>query len=49
MAEDLAAFAGYLHDEVPLDLTDEVHVAADKLSVGYRRVLADLVAGPTAR
>ena len=45
MDEDCAAFAGYLHDETPLDLTREVHVAADKLSLGCRRVLAELVDG----
>ena len=43
MAEDLRTFAGYVDDEVPLDLTREVHVAADKLSLGYRLILAELV------
>ena len=40
--EDLETFATYRDGRLPLDLRREVHVAADKLSVAYRRVLADL-------
>ena len=43
MDEDVTTFDGYLDDRVPLDLTQEVHVPADKLSLGYRRILADLI------
>lgn len=42
MAEDLTTFASYRDDRLPLDLRREVHVGADKLSVAYRRVLAEL-------
>jgi len=42
LAEDLAAFAIFRDHRISLDLRREVHVAADKLSVAYRRVLADL-------
>jgi vanillate O-demethylase monooxygenase subunit len=41
--EDLALQSRY-HDLVlPLDLTDEVHVKADKTTIELRRILADLV------
>jgi phenylpropionate dioxygenase-like ring-hydroxylating dioxygenase large terminal subunit len=43
MAEDLETFAIYRDRRLPLELRREVHVAADKLSVAYRRVMADLV------
>ncbi|MDP9075575.1 MAG: Rieske 2Fe-2S domain-containing protein [Actinomycetota bacterium] len=42
MAEDVAALNRYHHHGVPVDPTREVNVGADKLSVAYRRVLADL-------
>ncbi len=48
MGEDLATFALYRDDRLPLDLLREVHVGADKLSVAFRRVMADLVAHGTA-
>ncbi len=42
LEEDLGAFAKFRDHHISLDLRREVHVAADKLSVAYRRVLADL-------
>jgi vanillate O-demethylase monooxygenase subunit len=47
MAEDIATLNGYHRHGVPADPKREVNVAADKLSVGYRRILAELV-GETA-
>jgi vanillate O-demethylase monooxygenase subunit len=47
MAEDIAALNRYAHHGVPVDPTREVNVPADKLSLGYRRVLADLLRGAT--
>jgi len=44
LQEDLTAFAMFRDHRISLDLRREVHVAADKLSVAYRRVLADLYA-----
>ena len=57
LAEDLEMFAAFRHHRLALDLRHEVHVAADKLSVAYRRLLCDLYehgarsgeGGPTAR
>lgn len=40
-AEDKALLAG-VPAEFPLDTTSEVHVAADRMTVEYRRVLAEL-------
>jgi phenylpropionate dioxygenase-like ring-hydroxylating dioxygenase large terminal subunit len=40
-AEDRALLAG-VPSQFPLDTTTEVHVAADRMTVEYRRVLADL-------
>jgi len=42
--EDLAVLESYRHTEVPLDTRVEVHTRNDKLSLAYRRTLADLVA-----
>jgi len=41
--EDLRVLERYPHTELHLDLREELHVRADRLSVGYRRMLADLV------
>jgi hypothetical protein len=35
----------YPHTELHLDLGVELHVRADRLSLAYRRLLADFVAG----
>jgi phenylpropionate dioxygenase-like ring-hydroxylating dioxygenase large terminal subunit len=43
--EDLAVLERYPHTELHLDLREELHVRADRLSVAYRRLLADFVAG----
>jgi hypothetical protein len=42
--EDLHVLERYPHTELHLDLRAELHVRADRLSVAYRRMLADLVA-----
>jgi hypothetical protein len=42
MAEDVRTLNRYRHHGVPVDPKREVNVAADKLSVAYRRVLAEL-------
>jgi phenylpropionate dioxygenase-like ring-hydroxylating dioxygenase large terminal subunit len=34
--------------DFPLDITAEVHTKADRMTVEYRRILADLAAGPVA-
>jgi phenylpropionate dioxygenase-like ring-hydroxylating dioxygenase large terminal subunit len=42
LAEDLVTFETYRDHRLYLDLRKEIHVPADKLSVAYRRVLAEL-------
>jgi vanillate O-demethylase monooxygenase subunit len=42
LAEDLALQARFDRDDLPLDLPAECHVKADRASVEYRRILADL-------
>jgi phenylpropionate dioxygenase-like ring-hydroxylating dioxygenase large terminal subunit len=42
-AEDLVALGAFRDHRLPLDLRREVHVADDKMSLVYRRMLADLV------
>jgi phenylpropionate dioxygenase-like ring-hydroxylating dioxygenase large terminal subunit len=42
--EDLAILERYADTRLAIDPRTEVHTAADKLSVAYRRILADLVA-----
>ncbi|MCU1488365.1 MAG: putative oxidoreductase, Rieske [2Fe-2S] region [Actinomycetia bacterium] len=43
MGEDVRALDRYHHHGVPLDTKREVNVPADKMSLGFRRILADLV------
>ncbi len=43
--EDLAILEAYPSQELPLDLTAEVHTRVDRLSATYRRVLTDLISG----
>lgn len=43
--EDMRALGAYRDHRLPLDLRREVHVADDRMSVAYRRLLADLVSG----
>jgi phenylpropionate dioxygenase-like ring-hydroxylating dioxygenase large terminal subunit len=43
MDEDLAVLEPFHDRALRLDLTTEVHTKADRLSVAYRRILADLV------
>ncbi|HEY8524031.1 MAG TPA: aromatic ring-hydroxylating dioxygenase subunit alpha [Acidimicrobiales bacterium] len=42
--EDLAILEAYRHRTLAIDTRAEVHTRADRLSVAYRRLLADLVA-----
>jgi vanillate O-demethylase monooxygenase subunit len=42
--EDLDLQERYVDHRLPLDLTTEVHVKADRMTIELRRVLADLVA-----
>ena len=42
LTEDLAILERYHRMEVDLDLTSEVHTKADRLSVAWRRMMADL-------
>lgn len=42
--EDLRVQSRYHHLELPLDLTAEVHVKADKTTIELRRILRDLLA-----
>jgi vanillate O-demethylase monooxygenase subunit len=42
--EDLAILESYRHRRVPLDPRVEVHTRNDRLSLAYRRMLAELVA-----
>jgi phenylpropionate dioxygenase-like ring-hydroxylating dioxygenase large terminal subunit len=41
--EDISALSRYRDHRLPLNLREEVHVPADKLSLAYRRLLIDLV------
>jgi phenylpropionate dioxygenase-like ring-hydroxylating dioxygenase large terminal subunit len=41
--EDLRALGAYRDHRLPLDLRREVHVADDRMSLAYRRLLAELV------
>jgi phenylpropionate dioxygenase-like ring-hydroxylating dioxygenase large terminal subunit len=43
--EDLAILERYDHESVPLDRRVEVHTRADRLSLGWRALMADFVAG----
>ncbi len=43
--EDLAVLERYPHTELHLDLREELHVRADRLSVAYRRLLSEFVTG----
>ena len=45
--EDLVVQEGYLHRSIPIDLTAEVHIKADRMTVELRRILADFVAQAT--
>lgn len=45
LREDLAILERYDHEEVHLDRTVELHTRADRLSLAWRAVMADLVAG----
>ena len=45
LAEDLRILEHYDHTGVPLDRTVEIHTRADRLSLAWRSVMADLVAG----
>lgn len=47
--EDRRALDAFRDHRLPLDLRREVHVADDRMSVAYRRLLAELVAAPHAR
>lgn len=42
--EDLALQERYVDKRLPLDLTTEVHVKADRMTIELRRILGDLVA-----
>lgn len=44
LEEDLAVLERYRDNSLPVSLQAEVHTRADRLSVGYRRLLADLLA-----
>jgi hypothetical protein len=43
LREDLAVQSHYFNLALPLDITSEVHVKADKTTIELRRVLADLI------
>ena len=43
LAEDLRILERYDHDTLPLDRTVEVHTRADRLSLGWRSLMADFV------
>lgn len=43
LAEDLAILERYGHPGVPLDRTVEVHTRADRLSLGWRQLLAEFI------
>ena len=46
LAEDLAILERYNHRGVPVDRTVEVHTRADRLSLGWRSLLAELTQAP---
>lgn len=50
LEEDLVIQEQYRDRRLPLDITDEVHIKADRATIELRRVLADLVAaaGPAS-
>jgi hypothetical protein len=43
LVEDLRILERYDHEHVPLDRTVEVHTRADRLSLGWRNLMADFV------
>jgi phenylpropionate dioxygenase-like ring-hydroxylating dioxygenase large terminal subunit len=45
LAEDLAILERYDHEGVPLERTAELHTKADRLSLGWRSVMAEFVGG----
>lgn len=45
LAEDISALGSFRDHRLPLDLQVEVHVKSDKLSLAYRRLLAEFVGG----
>ena len=45
-SEDLVLQEHYSDTSIPLDLTAEVHVKADRAGIELRRILADLVEAP---
>ncbi len=45
LAEDQPMVEAQRPEEIPLDLTEEFHIAADRLSAAYRRALRDLGLG----
>jgi phenylpropionate dioxygenase-like ring-hydroxylating dioxygenase large terminal subunit len=45
--EDLRLQERYVERRLPLDLTEEVHVKADRMTIELRRILAELVASLT--
>jgi hypothetical protein len=46
LLEDLAILERYDDQTLPLERTVEVHTRADRLSLGWRSVMADLVSSP---
>ncbi len=44
--EDRRALDAFRDHRLPLDLRREVHVADDRMSLAYRRLLAELVGAP---
>jgi vanillate O-demethylase monooxygenase subunit len=45
MGEDKVIVEGQRPEELPLDLTEELHVQADRMTIAYRRQLAELGLG----
>ena len=45
MGEDQVIVEGQRPEELPLDLTEELHVQADRMTIAYRRQLAELGLG----
>ena len=43
--EDKPMVEGQHPEDLPLDLTEEIHIPADRMSVEYRRALAKLGLG----
>lgn len=48
LAEDLALQERYVDKVLPLDLTAEVHIKADRMTIELRRILTDLVTAAAA-